>query len=42
MYSSRRAELDREYIRCWSIGLDIYILYHPVEAGSLLISYSEG
>ena len=28
---ARRAELDREYIRCWSIGLDIYILFKTIE-----------
>jgi len=28
---ARRAELDREYIRRWSIGLDIYILFKTIE-----------
>ena len=28
---ARRAELDREYIQRWSIGLDIYILFKTIE-----------
>ncbi len=28
---ARRAELDSEYIQCWSIGLDIYILFKTIE-----------
>ena len=28
---ARRAELDHEYIRCRSIGLDIYILFKTIE-----------
>jgi len=31
MTFARRAELDREYIRRWSIGLDIYILFKTIE-----------
>ncbi len=35
---ARRAELDREYIQGWSIGLDIYILLKTVE----IIVWREG
>jgi len=35
---ARRAELDLEYIRCWSIGLDIYILFKTIE----IILWREG
>jgi Undecaprenyl-phosphate galactose phosphotransferase WbaP len=28
---ARRAELDSEYVQCWSIGLDFYILFKTIE-----------